>query len=336
MAEKDGSLGILFEVSGGENVNGESGSKIAGQLNKLAKKLELNIVASIDEAGTTEKINKQLKKIQGNLVLKIPKPDEDNTKRQYESTAKQLEGALTQLTKMSSDKGFSQTLLADKNLIADFSKTCRENKSAIEGLRVGDSFKIDSTNFQQATEYLNKFRELQQKYTRLKDDHQNNVYLENKGLTEQKVLDTATKYMQKYGTTLSKNTPGSYTQLADLIKSLNEGVYSANPGQAQKLFLEIAGNARIAGGETESLRQKVSRLFSEKFGGGALAALAIGARQALAQVYKNVINIDTAMTELKKVTDESDEAYSKFLDNAANRAQKLGATMTDVITASAD
>lgn len=336
MAENDGSLGILFEVSGGENINGESGSKIAEQLNKLAKKLELNIVASIDEAGTTEKINKQLKKIQGNLVLKIPKPDEDNTKRQYESTAKQLEGALTQLTKMSSDKGFSQTLLADKNLVADFSKTCGENKSAIEGLRVGDAFKIDSTNFQQATEYLNKFRELQQQYTRLKDTHQNNVYLENKGLTEQKVLDTATKYMQKYGTTLSKNAPGSYTQLADLIKSLNEGAYSANPGQAQKLFLEIAGNARIAGGETESLRQKVSRLFSEKFGVGALAALAIGARQALAQVYKNVVNIDTAMTELKKVTDESDESYSKFLDNAANRAQKLGATMADVITASAD
>lgn len=336
MEENDGVLGILFEVKGGKEVNGESGSRIAQQLNALATKLKLNIVASIDEAETTNEINKQLKKIQGNLVLKIPKPDEDNTKRQYESTAKQLEGALTQLTKMSSDKGFSQTLLADKNLVADFSKTCRENKSAIEGLRVGDAFKIDSTNFQQATEYLNKFRELQQKYPRLKDDHQNNVYLENKGLTEQKVLDTATKYMQKYGTTLSKNTPGSYTQLADLIKSLNEGVYSANPGQAQKLFLEIAGNARIAGGETESLRQKVSRLFSEKFGGGALAALAIGARQALAQVYKNVINIDTAMTELKKVTDESDEAYSKFLDNAANRAQKLGATMTDVITASAD
>lgn len=336
MAENDGSLDILFGVSGGENIDGESGLKIAKQLNKLAKKLDLNIVASIDEAGTTEKINKQLKKIQGNLVLKIPKPDENNTKKQYESAAKQLEGALTQLMKMSSDKGLSQTLLADKTLIADFSKTCRDNKSAIEGLRIGDTFKIDSTNFRQATEYLNKFREIQQQYTRLKDTHQNNVYLENKGLTEQKVLDTATKYMQKYGTTLSKNAPGSYTQLADLIKSLNEGAYSANPGQAQKLFLEIAGNARIAGGETESLRQKVSRLFSEKFGIGALAALAIGARQALAQVYKNVVNIDTAMTELKKVTDESDESYSKFLDNAANRAKKLGATMTDVITASAD
>lgn len=336
MAENDGSLDILFGVSGGENINGESGSKIAEQLNKLAKKLELNVVASIDEAGTTEKINKQLKKIQGNLVLKIPKPDENNTKKQYESAAKQLEGALAQLTKMSSDKGLSQTLLADKTLIADFSKTCRDNKSAIEGFRVGDTFKIDSTNFRQATEYLNKFREIQQQYTRLKDTHQNNVYLENKGLTEQKVLDTATKYMQKYGTSLSKNAPGSYTQLADLIKSLNEGAYSANPGQAQKLFLEIAGNARIAGGETESLRQKVSRLFSEKFGVGALAALAIGARQALAQVYRNVVNIDTAMTELKKVTDESDESYSKFLDNAANRAKKLGATMTDVITASAD
>lgn len=37
----------------------------------------------------------------------------------------------------------------------------------------------------------------------------------------------------------------------------------------------------------------------------------------------NVIDIDTAMTELKKVTDETDKAYAKFLDGASTRAKNL-------------
>jgi len=51
---------------------------------------------------------------------------------------------------------------------------------------------------------------------------------------------------------------------------------------------------------------------------------------------KNVIELDSAMTELKKVTDETDNAYTKFLDNAETRAKRLGATLTDVVTATAN
>ena len=49
-----------------------------------------------------------------------------------------------------------------------------------------------------------------------------------------------------------------------------------------------------------------------------------------------VIDIDTAMTELKKVTDETSTVYAKYLDDASVRAKKLGATIADTVTASAD
>lgn len=54
------------------------------------------------------------------------------------------------------------------------------------------------------------------------------------------------------------------------------------------------------------------------------------------QMVGNVIELDTAMTELKKVTNETDASYSKFLDKAEVRAKKLGATLTDTIRATAD
>ena len=46
--------------------------------------------------------------------------------------------------------------------------------------------------------------------------------------------------------------------------------------------------------------------------------------------------LDTAMTELKKVTDETDATYSKFLTNASKRATSMGASVADTITATAD
>ena len=57
---------------------------------------------------------------------------------------------------------------------------------------------------------------------------------------------------------------------------------------------------------------------------------------AMRQMLQNVIEIDAAMTELKKVTNETHAAYERFLSNAAKRAGELGATLADVVTATAD
>lgn len=53
-------------------------------------------------------------------------------------------------------------------------------------------------------------------------------------------------------------------------------------------------------------------------------------------MYQNVVDIDSAMTELKKVTDETSGAYSKFLSEAGDRAKNLGVSISDVVNATAD
>ena len=49
-----------------------------------------------------------------------------------------------------------------------------------------------------------------------------------------------------------------------------------------------------------------------------------------------VIAIDSAMTELKKVTDETDATYDNFLTNAAQRSRELGSSISDTVNATAD
>lgn len=47
-------------------------------------------------------------------------------------------------------------------------------------------------------------------------------------------------------------------------------------------------------------------------------------------------DIDLALTELKKVTNETDETYRKFLDTASTTAAKVGSTIKEVVSSTAD
>ena len=49
-----------------------------------------------------------------------------------------------------------------------------------------------------------------------------------------------------------------------------------------------------------------------------------------------VKEIDSALTELKKVTDETEESYDKFLDTASKTADKIGSTIKEVVSSTAD
>lgn len=54
------------------------------------------------------------------------------------------------------------------------------------------------------------------------------------------------------------------------------------------------------------------------------------------QGIQYVKEIDAALTELKKVTDETEETYDRFLDTAAKTADKVGSTIKNVISSTAD
>ena len=66
------------------------------------------------------------------------------------------------------------------------------------------------------------------------------------------------------------------------------------------------------------------------------AELFMYAEQAFRSMFEQVKLIDSAMTELKKVTDETNETYNKFLTNAASRAKEIGTTIDGLVKSTAD
>ena len=54
------------------------------------------------------------------------------------------------------------------------------------------------------------------------------------------------------------------------------------------------------------------------------------------QGVQYIREIDSALTELKKVTDETEESYDRFLDTAAKTADKVGSTIKEIVSSTAD
>ena len=144
------------------------------------------------------------------------------------------------------------------------------------------------------------------------------------------------KQGQRLRESLNENTAAGARCLQQLNKfdeQLRNG--EITPVEYADKVRQLGIEAKDAGAMAESAGQKFSRMLGDKIGYGAIALVLMKIRQALGQVYTNVVNLDTAMTELKKVTDETDETYQKFLTNAASRARALGATITDTVNATA-
>lgn len=176
----------------------------------------------------------------------------------------------------------------------------------------------------------------------------------NGGLKSQRDVNTYIKSVsnslytaQRYLSNNSKITtdPAMYARYLEYIeryqKLLESGKITQQNGQeyaseASKEFAELKKAVQDAGLETDTLAMKFKKLFETNIKSQFASQVINMVEQGLRQIYQNVVNIDSAMTELKKVTNETDNTYDAFLDDAGTRAKNLGASISDIVTASAD
>lgn len=101
-------------------------------------------------------------------------------------------------------------------------------------------------------------------------------------------------------------------------------------------FAESSNAIKSAGENTKTLSERVGGLAAKFTSWLTVSQIVMKLYSSLKKMVSAVIDIDTAMTELKKVTDETSTVYAKYLDDASVRAKKLGTTIADTVTASAD
>lgn len=136
-----------------------------------------------------------------------------------------------------------------------------------------------------------------------------------------------------------KNNSAATKDFGDAILKIRNQIKSADATKLKSLkaeFKEVTQQAKLAGVATKNYADKLKEQFS-KYGIYLSAATMISyTTRALRSMFNEVVEIDKAMTELKKVTNETDEAYERFLSNASNKAKEIGTTIDGIVSSTAD
>lgn len=160
--------------------------------------------------------------------------------------------------------------------------------------------------------------------------------LTGKELDNRLHLDNLIRELQKYKDSLTSAFNGSeyeqeYERILAMLK--DSSTYFKAGEQAVENFKNACYKAGL---ETETLGQKLSRLFKEHFQTAIAMAGVAMVKQGLREVYDNVLELDTAVTELKKVSKMTGDEMNEYLDRTATNARELGANISDLVSSTAD
>ena len=153
-----------------------------------------------------------------------------------------------------------------------------------------------------------------------------------------KLDDDIRVFQQKIDTWLTKNSAASQRFGAELrdLQAQAKNCDRVTLNHLEKEFKRIDSTAEQAGLKMQSFGDRISSKFKEYMAYFSVAEVFMYAEQALRSMFDQVVAIDSAMTELKKVTDESASSYDRFLTNAASKAREIGTTVDGLVESTAD
>lgn len=122
----------------------------------------------------------------------------------------------------------------------------------------------------------------------------------------------------------------------ELMNALNSENAPEKIGELQKQFAELRARSKELGLETESLIDKFEKLFGTHLSTMITMAALHKMQEALRIVYQNVVEIDTAVTELRKVSEYAGKSLEEYMGRATEQAQKLGVSISDYVNSTAD
>lgn len=152
-------------------------------------------------------------------------------------------------------------------------------------------------------------------------------------LSRGKEIDTITKYLNKF-TGISKQ---AKQELKGLLDQLQSGDPSANVKKIHEKFLELTASERVAGREARNLFDifKEKKIYS--FLGQAAGMFSFYDLVNLGrEVSDTVIKLNTDITELAKVSEQTSSQIYKDFNSYADIAQNVRGTISDTISATAD
>lgn len=138
---------------------------------------------------------------------------------------------------------------------------------------------------------------------------------------------------------MSKNT-AAIDEFGDRLNGIKARIADVNDdaslGALRSEFQQTTLEAQAMGKATMSIGDRLKQQAKEYGAYVGVAALTAAGAQALRMMGQNVLEVDTAMTGLYRVTDLTAQQYDKLYDDMISHAKEYGTTLTDTINATSD
>lgn len=303
-------------------LQGKSINKQAKSIEQLEKELEdFHTQGIISEKQFTDAINKinGIKQHLQDMKDDINKNFTDNLDKSVEKYQKELDKRQNKPENQNQGKPY-------KDALNEFSSKLKELEAIQTKIRNNNGLvaEEDKTSVEELTKKIEKY-----------SDALKNMSAANKGSTE----ISRQKELQKIGDYLQRNTKISEEAKAKLkayMTELKSGSASTNIEHIHTEFLKIAQAEREAGREGKSF---FSVIKEKVFYGAAGSIASYFGINDLIQYGKQaagvVINLNSQIVDLAKVSEDSiSQIYDDF-DSYANIAKDIGGTISDTIEATA-
>lgn len=124
--------------------------------------------------------------------------------------------------------------------------------------------------------------------------------------------------------------------LYELLEALNQSDAPEKIGELKKKYAELRAESKKLGLESKNLLDIFEKLFGQHLSTMITMAALHQIQNGLRVVYQNVVEIDTAITELRKVSEYTGKSLEEYMGRAAEQAQKLGVSISDYVNSTAD
>ena len=161
---------------------------------------------------------------------------------------------------------------------------------------------------------------------------ENQLRSDNSADQLRKKVELLTQQMKAYQATNTKAAKAYKQQFSDMFAILsNPNIDNQAFTTVQKQFQALRQEAIATGKVGKTMFQTIGDAVKKFAGWMSMTYLVSSFARSLRDMVNNVIELDTAMTNLKKVTDETEATYSKFLKNTSKQAKELHSTIIDLV-----
>lgn len=344
MAEKRNAVGILFDVKGGGDINGQSGGLIRQSINNICSALNTKKVATIrlhiDDKAIKDKVNELKKLIESLNNLSGAATSGGNSRggngnkksyggvssEEYKKRTKALKEYYAVLEKV--EKARTRTdAITESN--GSYDTKDDRWKPLIDQLREAERGYEDATNAVSgfSAEQQSSFAAME-KSLKLHRQVANQTNISNAQESWRKLTSNVNQYIDRveYSASRNKDAARALQELRDLA---NNGNYQ-NYDQLKQKLAEVEAQINRNRLATETWGQKMLKTFGSRIRSAIAGIFTAKLGQVIADVYKNVVKLDEAIVNLQIASGKNREEVKRLVKEYSNLAKQLGATTAEV------